>query len=81
MKTTIDIADPLLRQARQLAARDGTTVKALVEQGLKRVIAEHRRPGAFKLRDASFGGGGLRPGIEDLSWDRIGALVYEDRGG
>jgi hypothetical protein len=81
MKTTIDIADPLLEQARKLAARDGTTVKALVEQGLKRVIAERRKPGEFRLRDASFGRDGLQEGLEDLSWERIGSLVYEERGG
>ena len=31
MKTTIDIADPVLNQAKKLAAREGTTLRALVE--------------------------------------------------
>jgi len=35
MKTTIDIADPLLDEARKLAAREGTTLRALVERGLR----------------------------------------------
>ena len=52
MKMTLDIADPLLREAEQLAARDGTTLRALVEQGLRQVVAERApRLTAFKLRD------------------------------
>ncbi len=41
MKTTIDIADPLLREARKLANREGTTLRALVEQGLRHVIRSY----------------------------------------
>jgi hypothetical protein len=81
MKTTIDLADPLLDDARKLARREGTTVRALVEQGLRMVIAQHRRGGAFRLRDASFGGDGLRPELEGASWDRLRELAYEGRGG
>ena len=40
MKTTLDISDPLLDQARKIAARDGETLRALVEQGLRKVVAE-----------------------------------------
>src|SRR5438105_1252091 len=32
MKTTLEISDPLLRDARKLAAREGTTVRALLDQ-------------------------------------------------
>jgi len=82
MKTTIDLADPLLDEARALAQRDGTTLRALVEQGLRLVIAQHRRRTApFRLRDASFAGNGLRPEIEGASWDRLRELAYEGRGG
>jgi hypothetical protein len=34
MKVTLDISDPLLREARKIAARDRATLGALVEQGL-----------------------------------------------
>jgi hypothetical protein len=34
MKTTVEISDSLLREARKLARREGTTLRALVEQGL-----------------------------------------------
>jgi hypothetical protein len=82
MKTTLDISDPLLRQARKLAARERTTLRALVEQGLRRVMAEKgRRTPAFRLRKASFKGRGLRPEIRDAGWDRLRELTYPGRGG
>jgi hypothetical protein len=81
MKTTLDISDPLLREARKIAARERTTLRALVEQGLRRVLAEKARKPAFRLRKASFKGRGLRPEIADAGWDRLRDLAYEGRGG
>ncbi len=81
MKTTIEIPDSLLTEARRVAAREGTTVRALVEQGLRRVIAERKRSGGFRLRKATFKGDGLRPGVDTGSWERIREMVYEGRGG
>jgi hypothetical protein len=78
MKTTLDIADPLLREAKQLAAREGTTLRALVEQGLRRVVAEKKPKRGFRLRKATFKGRGLRPELADAGWDRIRDLAYED---
>jgi hypothetical protein len=81
MKTTLDIPDSLLREVRKIAARDGTTLRALVELGLRRVVAENRREKPFRLRDASVGGEGLSPGLADAGWDEIRRLAYEGRGG
>ena len=81
MKTTIEIADALLTDARQVAAREGVTVRALVEQGLRRVLDERRRRATkFKLRKASFKGRGLQPGVAGSSFDRLRELAYEGRG-
>ena len=80
MKTTVEISDPLLREARKLAAREGVTLKALVERGLHRVVAEAKRP-AFRLRAASFKGGGLQREMQDADWNRLRDLAYEGRGG
>lgn len=77
MKTTIEIADSILSEARQLANREGTTLRALVEQGLRRVISERKQKQPFKWRPVISGGQGLRPELQDASWDEIRDLSYE----
>ena len=81
MKTTIEISVPLLNQARKLATRQGPTLRALVEEGLRKVVAEHRRPEGFRLRRASFKGRGLQPQVAGAGWDRLREMAYEEHGG
>jgi hypothetical protein len=81
MKTTIEIADPLLEEAKRVAAREGTTVRSLVEQGLRQVLSARRQRGRFRLRKATFRGQGLQEGVRELGWERIRGLSYEGRGG
>jgi hypothetical protein len=80
MKTTIQIPDSLFEETRKLAQRERTTLKALVEQGLRQVIAERKRHGGFRLRKATFKGQGLHPQLAGTTWDQIRALSYEGRG-
>ena len=79
MKVRVDISDPLLREARLRADRDGISLSALVERGLRQVVLERKRTTVFRLRRASFGGRGLRPEFADAGWDRIRAAAYDDR--
>ncbi len=80
MKTTIEISENLLEQARKVAQREKTTLRALVEEGLRSVVA-HRKPGQrFRLRKASFKGKGLQDAVSEGSWERIRELIYEGRG-
>ena len=81
MKTTIDIADALLVEAKALAAAEGTTVRSLVEEGLRLAIARRQGSGDFRLRPASFRGDGLRPDVSLERWDEIRALIYGGHGG
>ncbi len=81
MKTTIEISDPLLRDARKIAEREGITLRALVERGLRRVVAETRTSPPFNLRKASFKGRGLQDDLGGASWDKLRDLSYEGRGG
>jgi Arc/MetJ family transcription regulator len=80
MKTTIEIADSLLAQAKQAAMEDNTTIRALVEDGLRKVLDERRERKPFKLRDGSVGGRGLKPEFAGAGWDRIRDAIYEGRG-
>lgn len=80
VKTTIEISDPLLREAREIAAREGVTLRALVERGLHRVVAETKRGIPFKLRRASFKGKGRQAEFREASWDDLRDVVYKDHG-
>jgi hypothetical protein len=81
MKTTVHIPDGLLDDVQRLARREGTTLKALVQEGLRRVLDERKHKKGFKLRKASFKGEGLNPELEQASWERIRDMAYEGRGG
>ena len=81
MKTTIEISDALMEQARRLAARENTTLRALVEQGLHKVIADKKRAAGCRLRRASFKGEGLQPEVREAGWERIREMAYGGRGG
>jgi hypothetical protein len=81
MKTTVDLPDPLLEEAKEVAAREGITLRALIETGLRAVLKERRRRGArFRLRDAGFDGRGLKAPFRDDRWDEIREAAYEGRG-
>jgi hypothetical protein len=81
MKTTVEITDALLTAARRVAAREGTTVRALIEEGLRKVVDTRSRRGGFKLRRVAFGGKGLAPGLSHDEWSSIRDRAYEGRGG
>jgi hypothetical protein len=69
VKTTVDIAELMLRQAKLIAAREGTTLRALVEEGLRHVIDERaKEKTGFRLRDGRYGSGGGAPGIDVNDW-------------
>jgi hypothetical protein len=79
MKTTIEISDPLLREARQLAAEQHTTLRALVESGLREVLAQRRKRAApFRLRRVTTKGRGLQPALRGASWQQLRDLAYGD---
>ena len=62
MRTTIDLSDSLLARVKRLMAKRNTTMRALVEEGLHRLLDEEQSRAAFTLRDASFKG---EPGFAD----------------
>lgn len=80
MKTTIEIADDLARIAKDHAAREDITFRALVERGLRLALRADGERGPFVLRDASVGGRGLQPPWREGDWARIRESIYEGRG-
>ena len=80
MKTTVDLPRPLVEQAKRLAAQRSTTLRELVEAGLRHVLREQRPSGSFVLRDARVEGRGLQPDFRAASWDAVRDAAYEGRG-
>ena len=80
MKTTVEIPDSLLDEVRRVALREGRTVRALVEEGLRRVVAERKQARVFRLRKATFKGKGLQPHVAGASWEQIRDTAYKGRG-
>ncbi len=83
MKTTIHIPNSLFEEAKTVARREKTTLRALVEEGLRKILEERRRrgPETFRLKPASFKGQGLQPHLAGVTWDQILDISYEGRGG
>lgn len=81
MKTTVEIPDSLLDEARKAAVQQDTTLRALIIDGLRRVLVERKRAGAFRLRKATFRGKGLQPELAGAPWERIREVTYAKRGG
>ncbi|MBI2317174.1 MAG: DUF2191 domain-containing protein [Betaproteobacteria bacterium] len=81
MKTTVEISDALLSEARKVARREGTTVKILIEQGLRHAVSQRKLRRPFRLRKATFKGKGLSAEARSAGWARLRELGYEGRGG
>lgn len=81
MKTTVEISDALLVAAKERARARGTTLRALIEEGLRAVLDEPSAAQRFILRDASVDGEGLREDVREGGWDRLLSRSYEGRGG
>ena len=55
MKTTLDIPDALFREAKLTAAREGTTLRAVVTRALEAELTQRGQPGAPRPWHRVFG--------------------------
>lgn len=64
-RTTVQLDEELLRSAKELAARTGRTLTAVIEDALRQALAQRdegkRRP---PVELPTFCGDGLRPGVD-----------------
>jgi hypothetical protein len=68
MRTTVDLPDELLRQARRRAADEGTTLTALLAEGLRlRLGAAPTKTRRQRRLPVSRVGGGLQPWVDPAS--------------
>ena len=80
MKTTVEIPDALAEEAKAVASREKTTLRALIEEGLRDVLARRDRRDRFVLRDSAIDGRGTRPGVAEGDWESVGEVIYRGRG-
>lgn len=79
MKTTLDINDQLLAQAKSLAAQQQTSLTRLIEEGLQLRLRAHTAPQRGKLRlPVLRGRGGLLAGVDPLSNKGMLAALGDD---
>jgi Arc/MetJ family transcription regulator len=79
MKTTIDVDDALLARAKRHARSVGKPLRALVEEGLRRVLEEETRRPRYQLPDRSVGSAGGPNPLERLSWQDLRDEIYGGR--
>ena len=67
MKTTLDLNDALLAQAKSLAAQQRTSLTRLIEEGLQLRLRAQQVPAKPMRLPVYRGKGGLVPGLSGLS--------------
>lgn len=80
MRTTLDLPDPLFKQAKKLARQRNVPFRAIVAEALRSFLNRAQPSVPFKLADGSFKGDGLVDGLAETDWERIRDLAYEGRG-
>jgi len=80
MRTTLDIDDELLKDAKKLAAERGTTLTAVLEDALRIVVHRAKQPKPRrrrKLPTAGVPGAGFMPGVDISSNAALRDLMDE----
>jgi hypothetical protein len=80
MKTTVEIAEDLFRRSRDVARREGITLRALIEEGLRAALERRGQKSAYQWPDLSVGGQGLVAEIREGTWDLIRDRIYSGQG-
>ena len=80
MKTTIELPDELWEQVRQVARREGATLRVMVEEGLQRSLQARRKMVRRHLDFPIYGGSGLTTEFQGAPWNRIRDETYREHG-
>lgn len=80
LKTTVDISDDLLEKAKALASQKQTTLRAIIETGIRIMLKEVEHSPPYRLPDKSVDGEGLQPEFRNGTWPDIRDAIYRDHG-
>ncbi len=75
MKTTLDLHNDLLERAKRHAKATGRPLRAVVEDGLRRVLSEPDPP-PYVLPDLRTGDPDVADPLERYSWPELRELIY-----
>ena len=77
-KTTIEIPDTLMEDAKAYGRRHTMPFRAVVESALRKLLDEEAKTAVkpFKLKKHHFGGEGM---VKPFTWEEIRDLIYEGR--
>lgn len=80
MKTTIDIADNIIMRSRELAKKEKSTFRDLVEEGLLLVIDRRNESEDVRVKPVTVKGRGVTDAFQHASWQQIRQASYEGHG-
>ena len=80
MKTTINLHDDLLERARRPAKATGRPLRAVVEEGLRRVLSAADEGKPNRMPDHRFGDPDAEDPLENYSWPELREMIYGDCG-
>jgi hypothetical protein len=82
MRTTINLDDQLLLEAKQIAAQTGQTLTAVLEDAVREALSRRRqaRKGRTAVRLPTVSGRGPRPGVDLDHCAALIDLMEEDHG-
>jgi hypothetical protein len=75
MKTTVEIQSALLARAKRHARKTGKSLRALIEEGLRRVL-DDAEPSRYRLADRSVGESGGPNPLEHMAWRDLRDEIY-----
>ena len=76
MKTTLEIQDELMVRAKRYAKRTGSPLRAVVEEGLRLVLAESKPKKSYAMPDCSVGNRDADDPLEKFSWQDLREEIY-----
>jgi hypothetical protein len=79
MKTTVEISDALLLRAKRYARKSGKSLRALIEDGLRRVLEDEAGQARYSMPDRSVGSAGGTNPLETMSWQDLREHIYGGR--
>jgi hypothetical protein len=79
VKSTFDINDALLSRAKRHARKTGKPLRALVEEGLRRVLDEAPKQVGYQLPDCAVGQPGATNPLERYSWQDLRDEIFGGR--